>query len=179
MRQPYYRARYYESAVGRFLSEDPAGFADGLHLYRYVHNNSALFSDPTGFTSYEGFTATDLALMQAAVQKVKDKLNSDCPSCAGPEKNKLLNALENARFVYNPKLKGKDCGYVGPIDYLKHRAQISPDAFGAGCCYQGDSANALPSTVLHETFHLTHKLPHEPSAYQLEKQCFGCQRPPR
>jgi RHS repeat-associated protein len=172
----YYRARYYDPAIGRFTSEDPSEFADGLNLYRYVHNNPALYSDPTGLTSYQGFNPTDLAQMQAAVQKVKDKLNSGCSSCAGPEKNKLLNALENATFVFNSKLKG--CGYVGPIDYLKHRAQISPAAFGAGCCYLGDSSNALPSTVLHETFHLIHKLPHEPSAYQLEEQCFGCQRPP-
>jgi RHS repeat-associated protein len=172
----YYRARYYDSAIGRFVSEDPSGFADGLNLYRYVHNNPVLLSDPTGLTSYQGFNPTDLAQMQAAVQKIKDKLNSGCSSCAGPEKNKLLNALENATFVFNSKLKG--CGYVGPIDYFKHRAQISPDAFGAGCCYLGDSSNALPSTVLHETFHLIHKFPHEPSAYQLEKRCFGCQRPP-
>ncbi len=28
----YYRARYYSPQVGRFISEDPIGFAGGLHL---------------------------------------------------------------------------------------------------------------------------------------------------
>ncbi len=32
----YYRARYYDSASGRFLSEDPIGFNGGANFYRYV-----------------------------------------------------------------------------------------------------------------------------------------------
>ena len=178
----YFRARYYDPATGRFVSEDPTEFADGLNLYRYVRDNPILYSDPTGLTTYRGFTAADQAQLEAAVQKVKDKLNScssASPSCAGAEKGKLLNALENATFVFNQKLKGIDCGRVYPLDYIKHRAQIGPDAFGPGCCYQGPSSNALPSTVLHEAYHLVHKIPHEPTAYGLEKECFGCQRPPR
>jgi hypothetical protein len=138
--------------VGRFVSEDPSGFADGLKLYRYVHNNSVLHSDPTGLTSYHGFSPADQVQLEAAVQKVKDKLKEDCPSCAGPEKNKLLNALENTTFVFSPKRKDIDCGKGGPVDHIKHRAEIGPDAFGSPkCCYMGDPSNALPATVLHET----------------------------
>lgn len=45
----YYRARYYDPATGRFLSEDPSGFAAGdANLYRYVGNNSVNFVDPFG-----------------------------------------------------------------------------------------------------------------------------------
>ncbi len=36
----YYRARYYDPKVGRFISKDPIGFAAGdVNLYRYVGNN--------------------------------------------------------------------------------------------------------------------------------------------
>ncbi|NEZ65245.1 hypothetical protein D0962_21115 [Leptolyngbyaceae cyanobacterium CCMR0082] len=36
----YYRARYYDPAVGRFISEDPLGFDAGdANLYRYVFNS--------------------------------------------------------------------------------------------------------------------------------------------
>ncbi len=46
----YYRARYYDTANGRFLSEDPAGFAAGdVNLSRYVTNSPTNFVDPTGF----------------------------------------------------------------------------------------------------------------------------------
>lgn len=45
----YYRARYYDPEIGRFLSEDPLGFGGGdVNLYAYVGNNPLLFSDPRG-----------------------------------------------------------------------------------------------------------------------------------
>jgi RHS repeat-associated protein len=34
----YYRARYYEPAVGRFISEDPTGNRSGTNIYAYVDN---------------------------------------------------------------------------------------------------------------------------------------------
>jgi len=44
----YYRARYYDPTVGRFMSEDPIHFRAGVNFYRYVGNNPALFTDPMG-----------------------------------------------------------------------------------------------------------------------------------
>ena len=45
----FYRARYYDPRIGRFISEDPIGFAgEDLNLYRYVYNGSVNMIDPTG-----------------------------------------------------------------------------------------------------------------------------------
>jgi hypothetical protein len=45
----YSRARWYDPQVGRFISEDPIGFAGGdINLYGYVKNNPLGFRDPTG-----------------------------------------------------------------------------------------------------------------------------------
>jgi RHS repeat-associated protein len=45
----YYRARYSDSAVGRFISVDPMGFGAGdTNLYRYVGNSSTNNTDPSG-----------------------------------------------------------------------------------------------------------------------------------
>jgi RHS repeat-associated protein len=45
----YYRARYYDPKIGRFLSEDPIGFQAGdVNFYAYVRNNPVLLTDPTG-----------------------------------------------------------------------------------------------------------------------------------
>lgn len=45
----FMNARYYDPASGRFLSEDPLGFAAGdMNVYRYVGNNPVNLVDPTG-----------------------------------------------------------------------------------------------------------------------------------
>ncbi len=44
----YYRARYYDPEVGRFLSRDPLGLAAGPNLYAYVENSPTNYLDPSG-----------------------------------------------------------------------------------------------------------------------------------
>ncbi len=44
----YNRARWYNPELGRFISEDPIGFADGPNVYRYAGNDPVNFRDPTG-----------------------------------------------------------------------------------------------------------------------------------
>ena len=44
----YYRARWYDAKVGRFLSEDPIGFGGGVNQFRYVGNNPLNAVDPSG-----------------------------------------------------------------------------------------------------------------------------------
>jgi RHS repeat-associated protein len=63
-----YRARYYNSYTGRFLSEDPIGFDGGANFYAYVENDPVNLTDPMGLkcpcfaqlkyraTSYFGYT---------------------------------------------------------------------------------------------------------------------------
>ena len=43
----YYRARYYDSVIGRFLQQDPINDA-GFNQYSYADNLPVLFTDPTG-----------------------------------------------------------------------------------------------------------------------------------
>jgi RHS repeat-associated protein len=43
------RARYYDPTTGRFLTQDPTGFAAGdSNLYRYVNNDPTNETDPSG-----------------------------------------------------------------------------------------------------------------------------------
>lgn len=44
----YYRARYYDPKVGRFVTKDPIGFGDGFNQYVYVKDNPTTLTDPTG-----------------------------------------------------------------------------------------------------------------------------------
>jgi RHS repeat-associated protein len=44
----YYRARYYDPASGRFLSEDPIGFNGGVNFFSYTANSPLNLTDPSG-----------------------------------------------------------------------------------------------------------------------------------
>lgn len=44
----YYRARYYDPELGRFISRDPIGMRDDVNLYGYVGENPVRFTDPMG-----------------------------------------------------------------------------------------------------------------------------------
>jgi RHS repeat-associated protein len=51
----FYRARYYNPALQRFISEDPADVAGGINLYAYVGNRPLDFTDPTGMNPLRQF----------------------------------------------------------------------------------------------------------------------------
>ncbi|MHB8652691.1 MAG: RHS repeat-associated core domain-containing protein [Terriglobia bacterium] len=46
----YYRARYYDPSVGRFLSEDRAKHRARINFYPYADNDPVIFTDPYGFS---------------------------------------------------------------------------------------------------------------------------------
>jgi RHS repeat-associated protein len=48
----YYRARYYDPKVGRFISEDPIRFGGGINFVAYVDNNPARNTDPSGLLRF-------------------------------------------------------------------------------------------------------------------------------
>jgi RHS repeat-associated protein len=54
----YYRARYYQPRLQRFIAEDPIGFLGGdVNLFAYVENNPASFNDPLGLEGMDDFIA--------------------------------------------------------------------------------------------------------------------------
>ena len=88
-----YRFRYYDSVIGRFLSEDPSGFqGNDVNLFRYVANDTVNRVDPLGLegesvtgrwlqkptldkgsitTSFEGFDYSDSGRVKPWPPKIK------------------------------------------------------------------------------------------------------------
>jgi len=65
----YYRARYYDPATGRFISQDPIGFDAGdANLYRYVGNAPTNATDPTGLIAASSYSTAlqNIAIIASA-----------------------------------------------------------------------------------------------------------------
>jgi len=62
----YYRARHYDPTMGRFLQNDPLGFAGGnANLYVYVRNNAVTWIDPFGLKPGDRFPSEQTAAIDA------------------------------------------------------------------------------------------------------------------
>jgi RHS repeat-associated protein len=48
----YFRARYYDPQVGRFISEDPVGLGGGINPYAYAGNDPINAVDPSGLCTW-------------------------------------------------------------------------------------------------------------------------------
>ncbi|MCO6459130.1 MAG: hypothetical protein J5I93_27795, partial [Pirellulaceae bacterium] len=71
----YNRARWDDAAVGRWVSEDPIGFAAGdANVYRYVSNAPVNSHDPTGL--FEGPPPT--SALQSTTQSIEAPLSGGC-----------------------------------------------------------------------------------------------------
>ena len=47
----YYKNRWYNTEQGRFISNAPLGYIDGMNMYQYVNGDPVLLSDTLGYSS--------------------------------------------------------------------------------------------------------------------------------
>jgi RHS repeat-associated protein len=84
----YYRARYYDPRIGRFVSEDPIMFAGGINFYTYVRNNPLRFADPTG-----------LGPCEDQLNKCLDDVRNDLMRCLANAANFALGCITGCAIV--------------------------------------------------------------------------------
>ncbi len=104
----YYRGRYYRFDVGMWQSQDPLRFGAGdSNLYRYVGNEAANATDPTGLDG-QGMQAQ----LNAAASNYAQQLGY-----AGPVP---VFQLTDTRQVNNGRSYAEQFGYTGPVPDASH-----------------------------------------------------------
>jgi RHS repeat-associated protein len=89
----YYRARYYDPIMGRFLQTDPMGYEDSMNLYQGFNMNPVNFVDPWGEKLFAaGDIQTVLGWLEG-IAGVQGVLKTKQPTIANA-------ALVNAKEVY-------------------------------------------------------------------------------
>jgi RHS repeat-associated protein len=63
----YYRARYYDPIIGRFISEDPKGFGAGVNFYVYCLNNPVNCNDPSGLIGLSDYINAGIRVLNKGV----------------------------------------------------------------------------------------------------------------
>ena len=75
----YFRARYYDPELGRFISEDPIGLAGGINQYAFAGNDPVNNTDPSGLHSaYRPYDCGNGSSEQLVVDIGNNEVSSSC-----------------------------------------------------------------------------------------------------
>src|SRR5258708_10609180 len=95
----YSRARCYNPQFGRFVSEDPIGFADGINVYAYAGDSPTNFTDPFGRVAR--------SCIEQAYSKHLPNCSEGGPLLAVFCKGRVLTAL--TLLVFLPASSSRQC----------------------------------------------------------------------
>ncbi|MEA3467526.1 MAG: RHS repeat-associated core domain-containing protein [Thermodesulfobacteriota bacterium] len=102
----YYRTRYYDASIGRFISADPIGFIGGINFYAYVLNNPVNIIDPVGLKRMD-------------------------PECVKAAKKRLELCKSGATMTYEWMMKR----IAITLSFCKHNCDKINENFGRISCY--------------------------------------------
>mgnify|MGYP001604412431 CR=1 FL=1 len=139
----YYRARYYDAQLGRFLETDPVLYADQMNLYAYVGNSPLNGTDPTGeFANFLigagiGLIAEGLTIAAEGGNPLDVGANLDRYAVAG-----LVGAVSGG--LGGLASKGIMTTARSSTGILRAANQVSSDAIGGGLgAVAGEATNQM------------------------------------
>jgi RHS repeat-associated protein len=160
----YYRARYYDAELGRFVSRDPVTYAAGdLNLYRYVGNKPTSRLDPMGLrettANRRNLPIFDVGVFiygtdkkvgaGTVVDNLHTRYNGAKIAIDSINSIDLQNNVDNARITATKFICAEVCRYVevdcaNPGNYSRRR-RIMVDIFGwsRGALVAGSVARRL------------------------------------
>ena len=99
----YYNARWYDSGIGRFISEDSV--ADDPNLYSYGFNNPVNNTDPTGHWNIPTVSGWGLVSASANALAAIDPKAKELAGAVGMFIS-IKSGIENAKDLYNKYVTG-------------------------------------------------------------------------
>lgn len=116
----YYRARYYNSNIGRFISEDPLGFGGlDVNIYRYAMSSPILLNDPYGLKCFDGpvFEAFSNVVSSAIGGAVSSGVATKSPygAVVGGLVSGAVTAAEELSGGSGNRVKGALLGFSGGV----------------------------------------------------------------
>jgi len=124
----YYRARYYNAEVGRFLSKDPIGFMGGINPYNYVAGNPINWVDPFGLKPGDKYPTQDKAATAALDDIINISISQD---------------LEYAGWIYKFN-GGCEYSYTNPRKGAAHSSHPGAKPSNATAVYHTHGAESGP-----------------------------------
>jgi RHS repeat-associated protein len=151
----YYRARYYDPAIGRFVSEDPIGFASGdMSFYVYVGNNPVNATDPTGMV--EAKLIPIVSQLGMAWDWVAGKVNRANQAAQNAYKQADVLAANLAGGINAEFFRLRHNGLVDAWRHAEWNRAMASDpqlgsTFAALAGYQHEIRNTFDNTIAHVT----------------------------
>jgi RHS repeat-associated protein len=127
----YYRARWYDPKIGRFISEDPIGLAGGINQFSYVGNNPVNATDPFGLYEKDvhflltyylaqktGCFSNHEARLVAAANQGTDEVPATSPGLGETFKNAKYHALSDNASAGSGSQGLWNEALIGPTNYV-------------------------------------------------------------
>jgi len=100
-KRSYYRARYYDPSVGRFISEDPIGFVGATDFFTYVSNSPLRYTDPLGLSQKD---------VQAILKQAQNSTDQMTKNGQRIDPGPLNNTLATLQYIFRINSPYLGCG---------------------------------------------------------------------